>query len=163
MDASQSDKRRIDHLIGLRQKNQCKRKLRDKKISIQRTLWCVWRHVKERRNLTRYCGSTFHFDMAKMIPNIITDDHNNPSNLQEIIKFLATYGNNANFNEHMTKIPKTATYRSKTTQNEILAICVRLLYLNCRMKSTGPSTFPFLQTRQLISPMSNKCLQLFVR
>ncbi|XP_065064865.1 52 kDa repressor of the inhibitor of the protein kinase-like [Rhopilema esculentum] len=50
-------------------------------------------------------------------------DSNNPGNLQEILSFLATFGNNINFQDHLLNAPGNATYRSKTTQNEIIAIC----------------------------------------
>ena len=54
-------------------------------------------------------------------------DKHNPGNLQEILKFLELYGNNSVFEEHMANAPRSATYRSKTTQNEILAICGEII------------------------------------
>ena len=44
-------------------------------------------------------------------------------NLQEILKFIAKCGNNSDFEEHIASAPKNATYRSKTTQNQIIKIC----------------------------------------
>ena len=55
------------------------------------------------------------------------DVHNNPGNMQEILKFLARFGKNALFEDHMLNAPKSATYRSKTTQNEIISICEDLI------------------------------------
>ena len=55
------------------------------------------------------------------------DDKANPGNLQEILKFLGRCGENALFDEHLQSAPKSATYRSKTTQNELIKICGDLI------------------------------------
>ncbi len=55
------------------------------------------------------------------------DEHNNPGGVQEVLGYLNTYGENSVFQDHMANAPKTATYRSKTTQNEILAICEEMI------------------------------------
>ena len=55
------------------------------------------------------------------------DGKNNPGNMQEILKFLAKFGNNALFEDHMDNAAKSATYRSKTTQNELIAVCGELI------------------------------------
>ena len=47
----------------------------------------------------------------------------NPGNLQEILKLIARCGGNSVFKEHIISAPKNATYRSKTTQSEIIEIC----------------------------------------
>ena len=51
------------------------------------------------------------------------NDKNNPGNLQEILEFIVKCGNNSDFEEHIASAPKNATYRSKTTQNQIIKIC----------------------------------------
>ena len=48
---------------------------------------------------------------------------NNPGNLQAILSYLARCGNNKLFEDHFASAPKSATYRSKTTQNAIIDIC----------------------------------------
>ena len=48
---------------------------------------------------------------------------NNPGNLQEILKFLSRFGQNSVFEEHLQNAPKSATYRSKTIQNELISVC----------------------------------------
>ena len=50
-------------------------------------------------------------------------DSNNPGNLQEILSYLARNGNNVHFQDHLLNAPRNATYRSKTTQNELLGLC----------------------------------------
>ena len=50
-------------------------------------------------------------------------DSNNPGNLQAIISYLARNGNNVHFQDHLLNAPRNATYRSKTTQNELLRLC----------------------------------------
>ena len=55
------------------------------------------------------------------------DDKVNPGNFQEILKFLGRCGKNTVFEEHMANAAKTATYRSKTTQNELVNICGELI------------------------------------
>ena len=55
------------------------------------------------------------------------DGKSNPGNLQEILKYLECYGKNSVFDEHLSNAPKSSTYRSKTTQNEILAICGEMI------------------------------------
>lgn len=50
-------------------------------------------------------------------------DSNNPGNLQAILSYLAQNGNNVHFQDHLLNAPKNATYRSKTTQNELLRLC----------------------------------------
>ena len=47
----------------------------------------------------------------------------NPGNLQAILSYLATCGRNELFNDFFLNGPKRATYRSKTTQNELINIC----------------------------------------
>ena len=51
----------------------------------------------------------------------------NPGNLQELLKFLGRCGKNSLFEEHVQNAPKHATYRSKTTQNELIEICGNLI------------------------------------
>ena len=48
---------------------------------------------------------------------------NNPGNLQAIPSYLARCGNNKLFEDHFASAPKSAPYRSKTTQNAIIDIC----------------------------------------
>jgi len=48
----------------------------------------------------------------------------NPGNLQAILNYLATCGRNELFNDFLMKGPKRATYRSKTTQNELIIFAV---------------------------------------
>lgn len=55
------------------------------------------------------------------------DDKYNPGNLLEILKFLARYGKNSIFEDHIVNAQKLTTYRSKTTQNEILTICGEMI------------------------------------
>ena len=50
-------------------------------------------------------------------------DSNNPGNLQAILSYLARNGNNVHFQDHLLNAPRNATYRSKTTQNELLRLC----------------------------------------
>ena len=52
---------------------------------------------------------------------------NNPGNMQELLKFLERFGKNTVFEDHMENAPKSATYRSKTTQDEIIAICREMI------------------------------------
>ena len=47
----------------------------------------------------------------------------NPGNLQELLKYLVRYGKNSLFENHMLNAPKSATYRSKPIQNELISIC----------------------------------------
>ena len=47
----------------------------------------------------------------------------NPGNLQAILSYLATCGRNELFNDFFLNGSKRATYRSKTTQNELINIC----------------------------------------
>ena len=51
----------------------------------------------------------------------------NPGNFQAILNYLVKCGNNVLFDEHLRNAPKSATYRSKTTQNEVIGICKRLI------------------------------------
>ena len=51
------------------------------------------------------------------------DEKNNPGNLQAILAFLNKFGQNDIFSKHYQFAPKNATYRSKTTQNELIGIC----------------------------------------
>ena len=53
--------------------------------------------------------------------------NNNPGNFQEILKFLSCFGKNSVFEDHLQNAPKSATYRSKTIQNEIIAICEEII------------------------------------
>ena len=50
-------------------------------------------------------------------------DANNPGNLQELLNFLSVCGNNSDGNSLLSSSAKNATYRSKTTQSEIINIC----------------------------------------
>ena len=50
------------------------------------------------------------------------DSKSNLGNLQEILKFLECYRKNSVFDKHLLNSPTSSTYRSKTTQNEILTI-----------------------------------------
>ena len=54
------------------------------------------------------------------------DHKNNPGNMQEILKYLKTFGNNVLFDDHMLNAAKSATYCSKTTQNEVIEVCGEL-------------------------------------
>ena len=63
-----------------------------------------------------------HHDDAKNY-----NDQCNPGNLQELLKFLGRCGKNSLFEEHVQNTPKHATYRSKTTQNELIEICGNLI------------------------------------
>ncbi len=47
----------------------------------------------------------------------------NPGNLQALIQLLYRCGNNPEFQDHIENAPKSATFRSKTTQNELINIC----------------------------------------
>ena len=51
------------------------------------------------------------------------DPANNCGNLQAILSYLVKCGNNKLFEEHIKHAQRSATYRSKTTQNEIVRIC----------------------------------------
>ena len=53
----------------------------------------------------------------------LQDERNNPGNLQALLGFLSEQGKNVAFHDFLATAPKNATYRSKTTQNEIVAIC----------------------------------------
>ena len=55
------------------------------------------------------------------------DDFNNTGNLQALLKYVVTCGNNSLFEDHIKHAVKSATYCSKTTQNEIIKICKRLI------------------------------------
>lgn len=55
------------------------------------------------------------------------DETKNPGNMQEILKFLTRFGKNSLFEDHMENARKSATYRSKTTQNEIVEICGEMI------------------------------------
>ena len=52
---------------------------------------------------------------------------NNPGNLQAILGYLATYGKNHVFNEHIKNASINATYRSKTTQEILIQICGKMI------------------------------------
>ena len=47
----------------------------------------------------------------------------NPGNFIAILNYLYSCGENENFRDHYDNAPKSATYKSKTTQNEIINIC----------------------------------------
>ena len=47
----------------------------------------------------------------------------NPGNLQALLSFLDRCGQNKVFDDHIATAPRSATYRSKTTQNAIINIC----------------------------------------
>ena len=64
-----------------------------------------------------------HRDDAKYID----DESVNCGNLQAILGYLAKFGNNVLFQEHIATAPQHATYRSKTTQNEIINICGKMI------------------------------------
>ena len=49
--------------------------------------------------------------------------NNDPGNFQEILKFLSRFGKNDVFQGHLQNAPRSATYRSKTIQNELISIC----------------------------------------
>ena len=51
----------------------------------------------------------------------------NPGNFQALLNYLAKCGNNVLFDEHLRNAPKSATYKSKTTQNEIIRTCKRII------------------------------------
>ena len=51
------------------------------------------------------------------------NEADNPGNLHAILRFLSICGNNEPFNEHFKGASRSATYQSKTTQNELLKIC----------------------------------------
>ena len=53
--------------------------------------------------------------------------NNNPGNFQDILQFLLCFGKNSVFEDHLQNAPKSATYRSKTIQNEIIAICEEII------------------------------------
>ena len=55
------------------------------------------------------------------------ETENNPGNLQAILSYLVRCGVNKIFQDHFENAPKTATYRSKTTQNSIIKICSNIL------------------------------------
>lgn len=55
------------------------------------------------------------------------DDSVNAGNLQEIKKYLVRCGQNKAMEEHFKTAPKNTTYRSKTTQNEIISICGEII------------------------------------
>ena len=55
------------------------------------------------------------------------DSKSNLGNLQEILKFLECYGKNSVFDKRLLNAPKSSTYRSKMTQNEILTICGEMI------------------------------------
>ena len=55
------------------------------------------------------------------------DHKNNPGNMQEILKYLKKFVNNVLFDDYMLNAAKSATYRSKTTQNEIIEVCGELI------------------------------------
>ena len=52
-----------------------------------------------------------------------SDETCNHGNLQAILGYLVKCGNNILFEDHYRNAPQSATYRSKTTQNEIIRIC----------------------------------------
>ena len=56
-----------------------------------------------------------------------SDPNNNSGNLQAILTYLAMCGENRLFEDHIRNAKKSATYRSKTTQNEVIGICKRLV------------------------------------
>ena len=47
----------------------------------------------------------------------------NPGNLQALLSFFVRCGQNKVFDDHIATAPRSATYRSKTTQNAIINIC----------------------------------------
>ena len=51
----------------------------------------------------------------------LEDPENNPGNFQTLLKFRCDAGDTA-LAEHLSKCARNATYRSKTTQNEIIEI-----------------------------------------
>ena len=53
----------------------------------------------------------------------LENEANNPGNLQALFSFLSKYGNNKVFDDFLANAPKTATSRSKTTQNQIISFC----------------------------------------
>ena len=57
----------------------------------------------------------------------IDDESVNCGNLQAILGYLVKFGNNVLFQEHIATVPQHATYRSKTTQNEIINICGKMI------------------------------------
>ena len=57
-----------------------------------------------------------HRDDAKHV-NLLG---NNPGNFQEILKYVGTVDKNSVFEDHLQNAPKSATYRSKTIQNDII-------------------------------------------
>ncbi len=61
------------------------------------------------------------------------DDTNNPGNLQELLKLLVHCMGSSFLQQHIDSAPQNATYRSKTTQNEIIQICgEKILSRLCR-------------------------------
>lgn len=60
-----------------------------------------------------------HRDDSKYFDNVA----NNSGNLQAILSYLVKCGDNKLFEEHIQNAQRSATYRSKTTQNEIVRIC----------------------------------------
>ena len=55
------------------------------------------------------------------------ESKNNPGNLQAFLSFLVRCGKNKIFADHFANAPRSATYKSKTTQNEIIKICGALI------------------------------------
>ena len=53
----------------------------------------------------------------------LQNDANNPGNLQALLGFLSEHGNNVSFRGFLASAPRNASYRSKTTQNELVLIC----------------------------------------
>ena len=51
----------------------------------------------------------------------------NLGNLQEILKFIFNWGGDFVFKEHVDNAATSVTYRSKTTQNEIIAVCNEMI------------------------------------
>eukprot|EP00794_Sanderia_malayensis_P013493 gene13493-biopygen10068 len=61
--------------------------------------------------------------MAEKNPALTIVKDISPGNLKAILALMEKCGNNAEIDEHLRNPAKNATYRSKTTQNELIHIC----------------------------------------
>ena len=66
---------------------------------------------------------------------------NNPGNLQAILAFLKKCGQNEVFDQHFTLPRRNATYRSKTTKNELINICGEIITETLRKEVKEAKSF----------------------
>ena len=79
---------------------------------------------------------------------------NNPGNLQEILNFLSRFGKNCAFKDQLQYIPKSATYRSKNIQNELISVCEDMILSKLTTEIKKATFFAILADE--VADVSNK-------